>query len=91
MKNLLLVKCFFEDDIRILLVSPEITVNKLKEKILKEYNRNDLIIKFKDSDGDLVTISSQRVLKYALSQDTNGGAIKMYLYNKNATSTGYSS
>jgi len=90
-ENLLLVKCFFEDDIRILLVSPEITVNKLKEKILKEYNRNDLIIKFKDSDGDLVTISSQRVLKYALSQDTNGGAIKMYLYNKNATSTGYSS
>eukprot|EP01100_Stratorugosa_tubuloviscum_P002617 TRINITY_DN1622_c0_g4_i3.p1 TRINITY_DN1622_c0_g4~~TRINITY_DN1622_c0_g4_i3.p1 ORF type:complete len:317 (-),score=141.25 TRINITY_DN1622_c0_g4_i3:65-1015(-) len=63
-KDEILVKSFFEDDIRILRVKSTINLNNLHEKITSEY-RKAFIIKYKDEDGDLITLKTDEHLQIA--------------------------
>jgi len=80
------VKCFFgpsdNQDIRILLnVSVAITVDELSDKIEQVYEKNGILIKFKDEEDDFVLLSSNKVLKYVFL-NARKGIVRLFIFDK---------
>lgn len=60
-KHIRVFKCFLEDDVRLVTVeAKQLTVQFLLAQVLEEYNRERLVIKFMDEDGDLIRITKQQ-------------------------------
>ena len=60
-KHMRVFKCFFEDDVRLVTIdAKQLTVQYLLAQVADEYNRERLVIKFKDEDGDLIRITKQQ-------------------------------
>jgi hypothetical protein len=59
------LKCHLADDVRVVVVSRAITFKDMHEAIADEFC-TDVRIKYKDEEGDLVTISSDKSLALAL-------------------------
>ena len=59
------LKCHLGDDVRVVVVSRAVTFKDMQEAIADEFC-TDVRIKYKDEEGDLVTISSDKGLALAL-------------------------
>jgi hypothetical protein len=60
-KHVRVFKCFLDDDVRLLTVeTKQLSVQYLIAQVTEEYNRERLVIKFMDEDGDLIRITKQQ-------------------------------
>lgn len=75
------VKCFFEDEIRVIRVKPDTSLRELKKKIKNEFGQR-LSVKWKDNDGDLIPIRKDRHWKSALASGAHHGNIRLMLSEK---------
>eukprot|EP01102_Stenamoeba_stenopodia_P020211 TRINITY_DN77_c0_g1_i2.p1 TRINITY_DN77_c0_g1~~TRINITY_DN77_c0_g1_i2.p1 ORF type:complete len:576 (-),score=147.27 TRINITY_DN77_c0_g1_i2:78-1805(-) len=75
------VKCFFEDEIRVIRVKPDTSLRDLKKKIKNEFGQR-LSVKWKDNDGDLIPIRKDRHWKSALTAGLHHGNIRLMLSEK---------
>jgi len=77
----LCVKCFFEDEIRVIRVKPDTSLRDLKKKIKNEFGQR-LSVKWKDNDGDIIPIRKDRHWKGALAAGQHHGNIRLMLSEK---------
>lgn len=71
-------KCYLEDDIRIVKINKNAPFQTLEEKIEKEYGRQ-VVIKYKDEDGDLVTLKTNAGLQGLISSTATSEIVRLYL------------
>eukprot|EP01098_Paradermamoeba_levis_P011429 TRINITY_DN488_c0_g2_i1.p1 TRINITY_DN488_c0_g2~~TRINITY_DN488_c0_g2_i1.p1 ORF type:complete len:575 (+),score=222.84 TRINITY_DN488_c0_g2_i1:89-1813(+) len=75
----LTVKCSYDDEIRAIRLKKDTSFEALKKAIKKEYKRT-MTIKYKDSDGDLLTIRKEEEFEHALANAGKGG-LKVFLFS----------
>ena len=73
------VKCHMEDDMRVLVLQRDLKLADLVETVEDEYGPG-VRMKYKDSEGDLVTITTDKGLKLALSDHFASGTEVWHLY-----------
>ena len=61
------LKCCFDDEIRIIPIPPSIQYDALLSRLAQEYG-DALLLQYKDSDGDLITVRSQSDLSVMLHE-----------------------
>eukprot|EP00029_Vermamoeba_vermiformis_P010000 TRINITY_DN5168_c0_g1_i1.p1 TRINITY_DN5168_c0_g1~~TRINITY_DN5168_c0_g1_i1.p1 ORF type:complete len:765 (-),score=122.55 TRINITY_DN5168_c0_g1_i1:390-2684(-) len=80
-KHTRLFKCFLDDDVRLLTIeAKQLTAQYLLAQVLEEYNRERLVIKFMDEDGDLIRITKQQDLDYFLALYGHHKALKLFVF-----------
>lgn len=66
-KHIRVFKCFLDDDVRLLTIeTKQLSVQYLQAQVAEEYNRERLVIKFMDEDGDMIRITKQQGTQLAL-------------------------
>lgn len=72
-------KCHLDDDVRVLILKKDLKVTDLTETVEEEYGPG-VRIKYKDAEGDLVTITTDKGLVLALNDHFASGADVLHLY-----------
>ena len=73
------VKCHLDDDVTVLMLPRDLRLADFVETVAEEYGLG-VRIKYKDAEGDLVTISTDKGLVLALSDHFSSGADVWHLY-----------
>lgn len=91
-EKLLLVKCYFGDDIRVIEVPKSISFEELRDIIFYRYDRI-CNISYKDKENDLITLDNYSLATALNSPEvTQSNILKLYLYDEKqqiSTSTPY--
>ncbi len=85
----ILVKCFLKDEVRTMKIRMNALFDELQKDIQEMYKKK-LTIKYKDQDGDEVTIARDEDLNEAIRTIPNGPRriFKLYLYERKSRSDG---
>lgn len=61
------IKCHFEGQTRMVLASFDVEFSHLEGKLCKKFGVNDIDMRYRDEDGELVSITDQEDLVFAMS------------------------
>lgn len=68
-------------EIRKMELKPEMSFDQLKEKVAKLFpNLEDFTLQYRDSDGDMISLSSDEELHFALSQHPSGDTLYLQVF-----------
>eukprot|EP01097_Dermamoeba_algensis_P009747 TRINITY_DN6992_c0_g1_i1.p1 TRINITY_DN6992_c0_g1~~TRINITY_DN6992_c0_g1_i1.p1 ORF type:complete len:587 (+),score=120.13 TRINITY_DN6992_c0_g1_i1:144-1763(+) len=76
----LTIKCSYGDEIRAIRLKKDTSLEALKKAIRKEYKKT-MTVKYKDEDGDMLSIKTDDEFEHALSSAGKGG-LKVYLSSR---------
>ena len=82
MQDLIAIKCVFGQETKMLHVQPNIALQKLKNKIVAKLRLGDanVTIKYKDLEGDYVTIRCEDDFKFAVLGIGMSTWMNLYIY-----------
>jgi hypothetical protein len=77
MSNKIVVKCFYNGEVRAVgTIKSSTTLKSLKKRVRKEFHR-DLDLKYKDSDGDIIALKKPSHLRDAIKGNLVPGYNKL--------------
>ena len=84
-KQFIEVKCVYNDDIRTIRIGKSEDYDTFKQKIRNEYNSSRVIAKYKDQDGDLVTIRNSKDLANIVQLIQGKVRVKLIIFQERSS------
>mmetsp|Transcript_31092 Transcript_31092/g.87146 ORF Transcript_31092/g.87146 Transcript_31092/m.87146 type:complete len:749 (+) Transcript_31092:101-2347(+) len=85
-KNIVSIKCVFNEDVRTLRVNIKDDYETFKNKIRNEYGSRRMMAKFRDEDGDLVTIRNNRDVQHIIGLIQSKVKIRLIIFEERSSS-----